>query len=100
MIDDIGAARDAALAGIAAATTLDELAALGTELLGKRGPLAQLKARLGALPVEDRKEAGRLLNEALTAVSAALDASRAAAAAIERARRVEAERLDLTETMA
>ena len=52
---------------IAAATTLDELAALDAQLLGKRGPLAQLKTQLGSLAtIDERKQAGQALNEATT----------------------------------
>jgi phenylalanyl-tRNA synthetase alpha chain len=98
VIDDITAARDAALGKIAAASSLDEITALDSQLLGKRGDLAQLKARLGTLiTVEDRKEAGRHLNEAIYAVGSALGAQRDALTVGDVARRVEAERLDLTE---
>jgi phenylalanyl-tRNA synthetase alpha chain len=98
LIDDIRAARDAALERIATAATVQDLAALATELLGKRGPLAQLKTRLGSLTtVDEKKAAGQALNEATDAANAALDARRAELSAVERAARVEAERLDLTE---
>ena len=59
LIDDIRAAREAALDRIAAATTLDEVATLDAQLLGKRGPLAQLKTQLGALATVDERKAGR-----------------------------------------
>ena len=100
MIDDIRAAKEAALDRIAAATTLDDVTALAGQLLGKRGDLAQLKTRLGALPtVEEKKAAGQALNEATDEAGAALDTRRAELAAGERAARVEAERLDLTEIL-
>ncbi len=98
MIEDISAAREDALARIAAATTLGDITALDALLLGKKGPLAQLKTRLGSLAdVEERKEAGRRLNEATGEASAALEARRVDLAGAERAARVDAERLDLTE---
>jgi phenylalanyl-tRNA synthetase alpha chain len=98
LIDDIRAARDDALERIAAAPTLQEVATLSSELLGKKGALAQLKTRLGSLPtVDEKKAAGQALNEATDETGAALDAKRAELAADERGRRVEAERLDLTE---
>jgi phenylalanyl-tRNA synthetase alpha chain len=98
VIDDIRAARAAALERIAGAPTLHDVATLSSELLGKRGALAQLKTRLGALAsIDERKAAGQALNEATDEAAAALDAKRAELAADERARRVEAERLDLTE---
>ena len=74
------------------------MTALAGQVLGKRGDLAQLKTKLGGLTsVDDRKAAGQALNEATEAAAAALDARRAELAASERAARVEAERLDLTE---
>ena len=98
LIDDIHAARDAALERIAAATTLEEVTALDAQLLGKRGPLAQLKTQLGGLAtVDERKQAGQALNEATGAASSALGAKRAELATVERDERVQAERLDLTE---
>jgi phenylalanyl-tRNA synthetase alpha chain len=98
MIDEIAAARDAALDQIATAATAAELARLDAELLGKRGPLATLKTGLGALAtVEEKKAAGQALNEAHRAVADAVAARRAAVEGAELAARIEAERLDLTE---
>jgi phenylalanyl-tRNA synthetase alpha chain len=98
VIDDIRAARDAALERIAGAPTLQDVATLSSELLGKKGALAQLKTRLGALAtIDEKRAAGQALNEATDEAAAALDAKRAELAGDERARRVEAERLDLTE---
>jgi phenylalanyl-tRNA synthetase alpha chain len=98
LIDDIRAARDAALERIATSATLQDVATLATELLGKRGSLAQLKTRLGSLAtVDEKKAAGQALNEATDEANTALEARRSELAAGERASQVEAERLDLTE---
>jgi phenylalanyl-tRNA synthetase alpha chain len=98
LIDDIRAAKQAALDRIAAAATLDDVTTLAGQLLGKRGDLAQLKTKLGALAsVDEKKTAGQALNEATAETSVAIDDRRQALAAVERAARVEAERLDLTE---
>ncbi len=98
MIDDITAARDAALDRIAAAGTAEEIASLDSQLLGKRGDLAQLKTRLGSLAtVDERRAAGQQLNEAVYAVASAITERRDALGSRELARRVELERLDLTE---
>jgi phenylalanyl-tRNA synthetase alpha chain len=88
---------DEAKKQISVAATLAELVALETELLGKRSVIAQRKQELGALPPEQRKDAGRALNETRTAVESALAARRAELEEVERAARLEAERLDLTE---
>ncbi|MGI9051275.1 MAG: phenylalanine--tRNA ligase subunit alpha [Ilumatobacteraceae bacterium] len=98
MIDAIRAAKDRALAAIANASSLDDLTTAETEELGKRGALARLKTQLGALAaVEERREAGRQLNDALGAAARALAVRRSALTATERAAQVERERLDLTE---
>ena len=101
MIDEIRAARDAALADIAAATTFDQVVAIDQQVLGKRGPLATIKTGLGALAtVEDRKAAGQALNEAHAELVAAVATRREELAAAERDARIAAERLDLTELAA
>jgi phenylalanyl-tRNA synthetase alpha chain len=98
VIDDINAARDAALDRISKASTLDDVTRLDQEVLGKRGTLAVLKSSLGTLPgVDERKAAGRALNDATSAVVAALEGQRRTLAAAERDARIAAERLDLTE---
>ena len=98
MIADIDAARAAAVASIASAATVDDLRRLDAELLGKKGPLAQLKAGLGKLATVDEKKAmGAALNDAMTAVQSALDERRAVLARAERDVQLAAEALDLTE---
>ena len=79
------------------ADSLADLDALETELLGKRSDLATRKAQLGQLPPEERKDAGRRLNELRVAIEAALAARRAELERAEYAERLEAERLDLSE---
>jgi phenylalanyl-tRNA synthetase alpha chain len=98
VIDDIRAARDAAIEKVAAAGTVEEIGALDSQLLGKRGDLAQLKTGLGSLAtIDERKAAGQELNEAVHAVASAIGERRDELTVTETARRVESERLDLTE---
>ena len=97
--EDLGAVVARAVDAVAAATSLDELAGLETELLGRRSALASRKAGLGALPPDERREAGRALNEARDRLTAALADRRAELAAGARRARLEAERLDLTEVV-
>ena len=98
MLSDITAARDAALHDIAASGSLDEVASLTTRLAGKKGELAQLKTRLGSLEsIDEKRTAGAAINEALTAVTDALEARRTELGTEALAQQVEAERLDLTE---
>ncbi|MEM7275002.1 MAG: phenylalanine--tRNA ligase subunit alpha [Actinomycetota bacterium] len=97
MIEELTDHEATALAAIEAASTLDELADAKTAALGKGAPLTAAQRSLGSLPQEDRKEAGRALNEVRARVQAALDARDQALAAEERAARLVAESLDLTE---
>jgi phenylalanyl-tRNA synthetase alpha chain len=99
MIIDIERARDAALAQIDRAATLDEIVALEAATSGKRSELARLKTQLGGLAtVDDKREAGRVLNEAVEAVTGALAARRTVLELAALEDRLAAERLDLTET--
>jgi phenylalanyl-tRNA synthetase alpha chain len=98
MIAEITAARTAAEQSIAAASTLDEIRVLDTDLLGKKSPLALLKTGLGKLTtVDEKKAAGQALNEAMLAVEEVLNARRALLGRAERDIQLAAEALDLTE---
>ncbi|MFV0307687.1 MAG: phenylalanine--tRNA ligase subunit alpha [Desertimonas sp.] len=100
-MQDIIAARDDALARIAAADTGTEVDQLDGQLLGKKGSLGSLKSQLGRLAtVEEKKAAGQELNAATGVVADALATRRDQLAADETAARVAAERLDLTEYVA
>jgi phenylalanyl-tRNA synthetase alpha chain len=100
MIDDVIAARDRALAAIAAAGRLETLAALDADFLGKKGAFTVYKASLGALvTVDEKKAAGQALNEASQAVSVALLERRTEIARGARTHQLDAERLDLTEAL-
>ena len=100
MIDDVRAAADAAVARIEGVGTLAEARALESELLGKRGPFAEFKTRLGSLAtVDEKKAAGQAVNEATQRVAAAVEARASALKGAERAVQLEAERLDLTEVL-
>jgi phenylalanyl-tRNA synthetase alpha chain len=98
MISEITAARIAAEQSIAAASTLDELRVLDTDLLGKKSPLALLKTGLGKLAtVDEKKAAGQSLNDAMLAVEEVLNERRALLGRAERDVQLAAEALDLTE---
>lgn len=98
MIAEITAARTAAEQSIAAASTLDEIRILDTDLLGKKSPLALLKTGLGKLTtVDEKKAAGQALNEAMVVVEEVLNARRALLGRAERDVQLAAEALDLTE---
>jgi phenylalanyl-tRNA synthetase alpha chain len=97
MTDELEQVTSEGVGRVRAASSLEELRAAEQELLGKRSPLAAFNQRLGALPVDERKEAGRRVNEARTTLQSVIEERRLGLADDERRRRMEAERLDLTE---
>jgi len=88
---------DEGLARIVAAASLAELTGVEQAVLGKRSPLAALNQQLGAMAPEERREAGRTINDTRTRLQEALATRRSELEAAERGRRLGDERLDLTE---
>jgi phenylalanyl-tRNA synthetase alpha chain len=89
-----------ASARLRTATTTAELDAARAEFLGKRSRLTKAHQALAALAPEDRPEAGRRLNEARTRIEQLVAERRSELEGTERADRLRAERLDLTEVVA
>ncbi|HEY1633961.1 MAG TPA: phenylalanine--tRNA ligase subunit alpha [Acidimicrobiales bacterium] len=98
-VADVAAAESDGQARIDAAPSVEALLVVESEVVGRRSRLAALQQRLGSLPSEERRSRGRQLNEARGRLQAALDARRAGMEEAERRRRLEAERLDLTEVL-
>ena len=82
---------------IAAASSVADLRAVESELLGKKGALTQLKRTLGDLDAEQRKQMGAALNEAKTALEAAIESRGQQLRQAELAAQIAAEKTDLTE---
>jgi phenylalanyl-tRNA synthetase alpha chain len=98
MIDEIERAAEEAEGRIADATSLDALLAVEAQVLGKKSILTGLKRRLGGLDPDERRQVGRALNAARDALEARVAERADHLAATERAVRLEADRIDLTET--
>jgi phenylalanyl-tRNA synthetase alpha chain len=96
---DPGAILDSAEAAIGAASSTDELAKVETELFGKRSTLANVQRSLGGLSPDERRDAGRRLQEVRTSLEASLSARRVLLEESERALSLAADRLDLTEVI-
>ena len=92
LTDIVGRARDE-LSAAADAVALDEVR---VRYLGKQGLLTRERKQLGKLPVAERPEAGRRINEALESVQQALETRRGAIAAAQLDARLRDERLDVT----
>ncbi len=97
MLDDVEALISDAVASAGAAGSTEDLREVEARVLGKTAPLSAAKKQLGSLPADERRDAGRALNEARVAIEAAIEARRAELSAAELAVRLEAERMDLSE---
>jgi phenylalanyl-tRNA synthetase alpha chain len=78
MNDQIHALRAAALADIAAASTLERVEELRVTLLGRKGTITEMLKGLGAVDIAERKTVGALINALKTDAASAIDARRAA----------------------
>ena len=93
---DITLQKDAALAAIAAADSLDALEAQRLETLGKKGWVSLALKTLGAMSPEERTAAAPAIQTARAAIADALDAKKAALEAAELEARLVQETIDLT----
>jgi phenylalanyl-tRNA synthetase alpha chain len=84
---------------IAAAYDLASLEEAEREALGKRSPFAGLYQQLRSFDPSERREAGQRLLEVRRRLEAVIEEKRAQFSLAERAARLEADRLDLTETL-
>jgi phenylalanyl-tRNA synthetase alpha chain len=94
--EEVEAVRDAALAAVAAATSLEELKRVRLAHAGDRSPLALANREIGALPPQARKEAGQRVGQARGAVSKALLARQAVLEEEQEARILVEEAVDVT----
>ncbi|MDH2444964.1 phenylalanine--tRNA ligase subunit alpha [Amnibacterium sp. CER49] len=93
---EVDAAVDAALQAVAAAATSADLKAARIAHTGEASPLARLNARLRDLPGPEKPAAGKLVGGARGRVNGAVAAREAQLLEVERAARLEAERVDVT----
>jgi phenylalanyl-tRNA synthetase alpha chain len=98
LIARIQAALDETLARIDSADGVEGLRREESELDGREHPLSSLKASLGRLTsTEDKRDAGRALNEAMTSARGRLAARLDSLVARDRDERIASEHLDLSE---
>ena len=84
-----------ALADISASADIARLEEARVHWLGKKGLITEQLKSLGAMPAEQRKEAGARINEAKSAIEAALVARRKALADSRLAAQLAADALDV-----
>ncbi|MDE1148678.1 MAG: phenylalanine--tRNA ligase subunit alpha [Azospirillaceae bacterium] len=84
------------LAAAAAAPDLAALEEVRVDALGKKGRITGLMKDMGSLTPDERRERGQALNAVKEEISAALDARRQVLKAADLAKRLEAERIDVS----
>jgi phenylalanyl-tRNA synthetase alpha chain len=94
--EELEAMREAALAAIAKASTLEELKDARLAHAGDRSPLALANREIGALPPQARKDAGQRVGRARGAVNQALAARQQELEAEHEARVLVEEAVDVT----
>jgi phenylalanyl-tRNA synthetase alpha chain len=99
MIEDLARLERDGTEAVGAATDLDQLRAVEAEWLGKRSQLTRLKAGLGGLDPDERREAGARLNECRQVLQQRVAERRRALESEARRRQLDDERLDLTEVV-
>lgn len=77
-------------------SNLKELNDLRVLYLGKKGPISELTSLIGTLPVEERKEAGALINSLKLEVTEKIEAKRALEEEKALNERLESEKIDIT----
>lgn len=87
------------VARIEAAADLDALHGLALELTGKKSPLSTLKSAMRDMDPDARRQFGAALNAARAQVDEAISAQRARLESAAREARLQAEKLDLTESL-
>jgi phenylalanyl-tRNA synthetase alpha chain len=88
--------REDGLARVASAADERELEAVRVAYLGKKGELTGLLRGVSALPVSERPQAGRLVNDCKDAIQAAIDERRSALQTDARERELAARSVDFT----
>ena len=89
-------ATDAALAAVAAASALGGLKSARTQHVGEGSPLAKLNAQLRTVPADQKAASGKLVGQARARVSHAFDVREVELAAVEQARQLAEEAVDVT----
>lgn len=96
MSDPIQTLTQEAETAVQAAQRTADLDAVETKYLGRKGSLNELRRTIGTLPAEERPAFGARINEAVTALTARLEARRAELEAAELDARLASETLDVT----
>ncbi len=88
--------RQNTIASIAAAIDSDALASVEAAAIGRESPIAAARRNLGKMPGEERRDAGRLINEVAKELEALVAGRRDELLAEERAASIRREAIDVT----
>jgi phenylalanyl-tRNA synthetase alpha chain len=88
--------RDAALAALEFAGTLEAVEAVRVEFLGRKGKVTEVSKSFGKLAPEDRARIGKLLNAVKEELETSVDARKKALESVALEARLESEWIDLT----
>lgn len=94
--EQLEALRASAPAEIAAAASLEDLTEVEAETVGRRSPIAEARRGLGNLPQEERREAGRAINELSVELEAMIEEQKAALEGAVDRERLASDRVDVT----
>jgi phenylalanyl-tRNA synthetase alpha chain len=94
--ETLRAVRGDGLDAIRAADDLEELESAVTGAVGRESPIALARRSLGSLPKEDRKDAGRRINEVAAEIEAAAAIRRGELQELARAEAIVADAIDVT----
>jgi len=94
--DLIADALTEALEQTRAATTVAELRDVRVRALGRKAPMSRVRSEMGSLSEEERREIGRLLNDARVQIEAALGARQQELSAAEESEALVRDRVDVT----
>ncbi len=92
-LEELGAA---ALAGVAASGSPDDLERVRVDVLGRKGALAQISKEMGKVAPEERAALGKLLNAVKQEIETALESKAGSFAAAALQARLDSEWIDLT----
>lgn len=95
-MDQLSAIREEALKKLSEVIDLDALNDLRVELLGKKGVITSIMKEMKNLSPEERPAFGQKVNEVRTAVETALEETRDSLQKAARAKKLEAETIDVT----
>ncbi len=96
LAENLETLQSAALDAVAAAASLDDLATAESDAIGRDSEIAGARRSLGSLPAEERRDAGRMINDVFETVQGAIAQRRDELQAEAQAGRLVAEAIDVT----